>query len=72
MGFEPFVYKGLETGNRDIASHVVKQNKILFVFQSMLNPEEPEGILFTIGVHFIHECKKMSVQKYNFSLFFLL
>ena len=45
MGFEPFVYKGLETGSRDIASHVVKQNKILFVFQSMLNPDEPEGIL---------------------------
>lgn len=42
MGFEPFVYKGLETGSRDIASHVVKQNKIVFVFQSMLNPEEPE------------------------------
>ena len=28
FGFEPFVYKGLETGSREIASHVVKQNKV--------------------------------------------
>lgn len=38
VGFEPFCYKGLETGSREVASHVVKQNKILFVFQSPLNP----------------------------------
>lgn len=42
MGFEPFAYKGLETGSRDIASHAVKQNKIIFVFQSMLNPNRPK------------------------------
>lgn len=38
MGFEPFAYKGLETGTRDVASHVVKQNDILFAFSSPLNP----------------------------------
>lgn len=43
MGFEPFAYKGLETGSREIAAHVVRQNKIVFVFQSMLNPDKPKG-----------------------------
>ncbi|XP_067050334.1 4-hydroxyphenylpyruvate dioxygenase-like [Acropora muricata] len=38
MGFEPFRYKGLETGSREIVSHAVKQDKIIFVFQSPLNP----------------------------------
>ena len=33
-------YRGLETGHRDYASHVVKQNKIYFVFISPLNPDE--------------------------------
>jgi 4-hydroxyphenylpyruvate dioxygenase len=38
MGFKPFAYRGLETGERSVASHAVKQNKIIFVFQSALNP----------------------------------
>lgn len=38
MGFEPFAYKGLETGERDVVSHVVKQGDIIFEFQSALNP----------------------------------
>ncbi|XP_067684884.1 4-hydroxyphenylpyruvate dioxygenase-like [Haliotis asinina] len=42
MGFEPFMYMGLETGNRNIAAHAVKQNKIIFVFQSMLEPYKPK------------------------------
>ncbi|XP_012943898.1 4-hydroxyphenylpyruvate dioxygenase [Aplysia californica] len=41
MGFEPFMYKGLETGCRDVASHAVRQDKIIFVFQSMLEPDKP-------------------------------
>lgn len=41
MGFEPFMYKGLETGSRDMVAHVVRQNKIIFAFQSMLNPDKP-------------------------------
>ena len=28
LGFEPFGYRGLETGSRAIASHVVKQNDV--------------------------------------------
>ncbi|MGH0153644.1 UNVERIFIED_CONTAM: hypothetical protein FKN15_052378 [Acipenser sinensis] len=42
MGFEPAAYKGLETGNRDVVSHVIKQDKIMFVFQSALNPGNEE------------------------------
>ncbi|XP_013413991.1 4-hydroxyphenylpyruvate dioxygenase [Lingula anatina] len=44
MGFEPFAYKGLETGSRQVVSHVVKQNKIVFVLQSPLNPYSPEDM----------------------------
>ena len=38
FGFEPFCYRGLETGSREVASHAVKQNKIVFVFESQYNP----------------------------------
>ncbi|WAR03539.1 HPPD-like protein [Mya arenaria] len=44
MGFEPMAYKGLETGSRQVASHVIRQNKILFEFENMLNPYEPKEI----------------------------
>ncbi|XP_048840235.1 4-hydroxyphenylpyruvate dioxygenase-like [Brienomyrus brachyistius] len=42
MGFEPLAYQGLETGNREVVSHVVKQDKIIFVFSSALNPGNKE------------------------------
>lgn len=42
MGFEPFAYRGLETGSRDMAAHVVRQGKIMFVFESALNPGNKE------------------------------
>ncbi|RCN33942.1 4-hydroxyphenylpyruvate dioxygenase, partial [Ancylostoma caninum] len=38
FGFEPFAYRGLETGSRQVAQHAVKQNKIVFVFESALLP----------------------------------
>ncbi|XP_071790468.1 4-hydroxyphenylpyruvate dioxygenase-like [Asterias amurensis] len=41
MGFEPYAYRGLETGSRDVASHAVKLDKIVFVFESPLNPSGP-------------------------------
>lgn len=34
MGFKPVAYKGLETGSRYIASHVVTNNRVTFVFTS--------------------------------------
>ena len=39
MGFQPLAYKGLETGSRDHVCHVVRLNKVIFEFQSQLNPE---------------------------------
>jgi len=42
FGFEPYVYRGLETGSRDVVSHVIKQNKIILVFQSPLLPDNQE------------------------------
>jgi len=38
-GFKPVAYKGLETGSRELVSHVIKQGDILFEFVSTLNPE---------------------------------
>jgi len=40
LGFEPFAYRGLETGSREEATHVVKQGSILFAFTSPLLPKE--------------------------------
>ncbi|KAF8791782.1 4-hydroxyphenylpyruvate dioxygenase-like [Argiope bruennichi] len=42
MGFEPLAYRGLETGSREVAAHVVKQNRIIFVFMSPYNPGNKE------------------------------
>ncbi|XP_007237453.2 4-hydroxyphenylpyruvate dioxygenase [Astyanax mexicanus] len=42
LGFEPLAYSGLETGSRDMVSHVVKQGKIIYVFSSALNPGNKE------------------------------
>ncbi|XP_053557726.1 4-hydroxyphenylpyruvate dioxygenase [Bombina bombina] len=46
MGFEPLAYKGLETGSRELVTHVVKQDKIIFIFVSSLTPGNKE-----IGAH---------------------
>ncbi|XP_051256298.1 4-hydroxyphenylpyruvate dioxygenase [Dicentrarchus labrax] len=42
MGFEPLAYKGLETGSREVVSHVIRQDKIIFAFESPLNPGNEE------------------------------
>ncbi|KAL3267688.1 hypothetical protein HHI36_006822 [Cryptolaemus montrouzieri] len=42
LGFEPFGYKGFETGERKYATHAVRQNKIIFIFQSAYEPDELE------------------------------
>ncbi|XP_046876931.1 4-hydroxyphenylpyruvate dioxygenase [Hypomesus transpacificus] len=42
MGFEPVAYKGLETGSREVVSHVIRQDKIFFAFVSALNPGNEE------------------------------
>ncbi|CAD6215832.1 GSCOCG00000648001-RA-CDS [Cotesia congregata] len=42
FGFEPLGYRGLETGSRKLASHAVRQNKIIFVFESAYEPDDKE------------------------------
>ncbi|XP_063820545.1 4-hydroxyphenylpyruvate dioxygenase [Pseudophryne corroboree] len=42
MGCEPLAYKGLETGSRELVTHVVKQDKIIFLFVSALTPGNEE------------------------------
>jgi len=42
MGFEPYAYRGLETGSREVCSHAVKQNRIVYVFESALLPDNQE------------------------------
>ena len=39
LGFEYIAYQGLETGNREYASHVVGNGKVRFVFKSPYNPD---------------------------------
>jgi 4-hydroxyphenylpyruvate dioxygenase len=40
FGFHRVAYQGLETGNRDYCTHVVKQGRIILAFTSPLNPGE--------------------------------
>lgn len=42
MGFEFVAYQGLETGEREFVSHVIRNNEITYVFTSPLNPDHPE------------------------------
>ena len=51
FGFTPFAYKGLETGSRDIASHVVKLNDIVLEFQSPLKPDHPADLTGHLTKH---------------------
>jgi 4-hydroxyphenylpyruvate dioxygenase len=47
FGFEKWYYKGLETGDRNVVSHVIKQNDIVFELQSPLNPDNAEFANFS-------------------------
>ncbi|XP_051966189.1 4-hydroxyphenylpyruvate dioxygenase [Xyrauchen texanus] len=42
FGFEPMAYRGLETGSRGVVSHAIREDKIIFVFESALNPGNEE------------------------------
>jgi 4-hydroxyphenylpyruvate dioxygenase len=41
FGFQPEAYCGPETGNREMVSYVVRQNKLTFVFTTALRPDHP-------------------------------
>lgn len=38
FGFEPFAFRGLETGSRDVACHVVRLNETIIQFVSAVEP----------------------------------
>eukprot|EP00178_Gracilaria_changii_P012108 TRINITY_DN3417_c0_g1_i1.p2 TRINITY_DN3417_c0_g1~~TRINITY_DN3417_c0_g1_i1.p2 ORF type:complete len:383 (+),score=51.77 TRINITY_DN3417_c0_g1_i1:248-1396(+) len=42
FGFEPYAYRGLETGCRTVMTQVVRQNDIIFAFSSPLEPGNSE------------------------------
>ena len=51
MGFTRVAFRGLETGSRDVASHVVRQGKIFFVFTSALTPSSATVLGSDISAH---------------------
>jgi len=51
FGYKKVGYKGLETGSRIWASHVVKQNDVCLVFTSALNPRSEESTMEEIRYH---------------------
>jgi 4-hydroxyphenylpyruvate dioxygenase len=40
LGFEHVAYRGLETGSREVASHVVRQGDAVFVFECPIQPDK--------------------------------
>ena len=44
FGFEPYAYRGLETGDREKVSYVLQQGNIRFVFTSPLMANSPLNI----------------------------
>ena len=53
FGFDICAYRGLETGSRDVVTHVVKQGQVIFAFSSPLNPtgEVSKQMGHEISVH---------------------
>lgn len=49
LGFKHIAYRGLETGSRDVASHVVKQGDAVFVFESPIQPETMKDMAMEIA-----------------------
>ncbi|XP_077299667.1 4-hydroxyphenylpyruvate dioxygenase [Arctopsyche grandis] len=50
LGFQPLAYRGLETGSRKTAAHVVRQDRVVFVFESTYETEEND-ISSSVAVH---------------------
>ncbi len=41
FGFSRLAYRGLETGDRDVTSYLMRQNRVNFILTTPLNPEHP-------------------------------
>ena len=50
LGFKHVAYRGLETGSRDLASHVVKQGDAIFVFESPIQPDTQREMAQEIAI----------------------
>lgn len=42
FGFQPYAYRGLETGSRTVMTQVVRQNDVVFAFSSALEPRDDD------------------------------
>lgn len=51
LGFDYYAYRGLETGERSVVSHVVRNGDIMFEFCSSLDPSDANGIGEHIKIH---------------------
>lgn len=51
MGFTEIAYKGLETGSRDYSSHVVRQDRVTFVFTSSYKPDSSDELNKHVSYH---------------------
>ena len=49
FGFEPYAFRGLETGSRDVACHVVRLNDTILQFVSAVKPNNKELSDFLIS-----------------------
>ncbi|KAI9244157.1 4-hydroxyphenylpyruvate dioxygenase [Sporodiniella umbellata] len=49
LGFKHLAYRGLETGSREVAAHVVKQGDAVFVFESSIQPEANKEMVAEIA-----------------------
>ncbi|KAI8984044.1 4-hydroxyphenylpyruvate dioxygenase [Mycotypha africana] len=49
LGFQHIAYRGLETGSREVSSHVVKQGDAVFVFESPIHPEAQREMALEIA-----------------------
>lgn len=68
FGFQPLAYSGLETGNTEKTSYVLRQGKITFILSTPLNPESPLADHIRThgdGVKFIALCVDDATSAYN-------
>ncbi len=69
LGFEPYAYRGLETGSRSVTTQVLRQDGILFAFSSALQPDNLKISTFLArhgdGVHDVALRVKSCSTAYN-------
>lgn len=65
MGFNEIAYRGIETGDRHMASHVVSNGKARFVFISLLNaPNFATGISESGQDENVDDCRVNEIHKH--------